>query len=177
MTVQARAGVPATEKQEAFAASLLREVNGDERGEELIAEHRAAGTFDDRRETSNLIDALMNIRKAQRADAGRRADVGVAWPEPSRYAVEYQGVLRFYAVVDGKGRWTGRRFINRHKSDELGRVGRDEQREALAAINADPAAAQMRFAEELTRCYMCGRMLTDAASRARGLGLDCAGLR
>ena len=175
--IQARAGVPATEKQEAFAASLLREVNGDERGEELLAEHRAAGTFDDRRETSNLIDALMGIRKAQRADAGRRADAGVVWPEVGYYCVEYDGDLRFYAIRAGRGKWEGRTFCNRFRSDELGRVGRAEQMAVLASINADPEAAAKRFADETVRCFSCGRRLTDQESRRRGQGAECAGLR
>lgn len=41
------------------------------------------------------------------------------------------------------------------------------------AIAADPAAAQRRFAGEVVRCWICGRRLTDPASRQRGLGPDC----
>ena len=168
----ARAGVPASDKQIDFAAALAAQVHGDNAAEFILA-HREYGTFDDRKATSELIDALVRARNAMKAPRDR----GPAMPEPSRYAVEYGGVLRFYAVVDGKGRWEGRRFLNRFRSEELGRVGRDEQAAVVALIAADPAAAQMRFARELTRCFMCGRMLTDEASRARGIGPDCAGLR
>jgi hypothetical protein len=35
-------------------------------------------------------------------------------------------------------------------------------------------AAQMQFAQNLSRCYICNRTLTDDASRARGVGSECA---
>ncbi len=78
-------------------------------------------------------------------------------------------------MVEGKGKWSGRVFINRFRSDDLGRVGRAEALAAKAAIAADPEAAAMRFAKETVRCFSCGRRLTDAESRARGQGPDCAG--
>jgi len=98
-------------------------------------------------------------------------------PEPGYYAVEYQSVLRFYAVKAGKGKWEGRTFINRYKSDELGRVFRPEQAVVVAAILADPEAARQTFARETTHCYVCGRRLTDAESRRLGIGPDCRGRR
>jgi hypothetical protein len=100
--------------------------------------------------------------------------VVVETPEPGYYAVEYAGVLRFYAVREGKGKWEGRTFLNRYRSDYQDRVYRAEQEAVYGAILADPQAARMRFAVETTHCYMCGRRLTDAVSRARGIGPDCA---
>lgn len=38
----------------------------------------------------------------------------------------------------------------------------------------NPAGAALRYAQELGRCSRCNRTLTDEASRARGLGPDCA---
>jgi hypothetical protein len=42
-----------------------------------------------------------------------------------------------------------------------------------AAIDADPIAAQARFAAFATRCCNCGRVLTDEASKAYGIGPEC----
>lgn len=38
----------------------------------------------------------------------------------------------------------------------------------------NPAGAALRYAQELGRCSRCNRHLTDEASRARGLGPECA---
>ena len=38
----------------------------------------------------------------------------------------------------------------------------------------NPAGAALRYAQELGRCSRCNRTLTDEASRARGLGPECA---
>lgn len=38
----------------------------------------------------------------------------------------------------------------------------------------NPAGAALRYAQELGRCSRCNRTLTDEASRARGLGQECA---
>ena len=164
---------PATARQIAFVKDLALEC-GEDVGA-FMARHEAEGTFADSRLTSTVIDALI----ARRRDVRRAAPVAdtAAEVEPGYYALEYQGVLRFYRIAEGKGRWEGRTFVNRFRSDDLGRVGRDEAREVRAAIAADPLGTGMRFAAELTRCRVCARMLTDAESRARGIGPDCAGLR
>lgn len=161
---------PATEKQVAFAQSLAEQVHGENAAEFMLA-HREEGTFDDKQATSRLIDALLKLPKA-----GGKAEQ-VETPDPGYYCAEYQGVLRFYAVREGKGKWEGRTFLNRFKSDELGRVYRDEQTEVYAQILADPQAAQTKFAAETTHCYACGRRLTDAVSRELGIGPDCRGRR
>jgi hypothetical protein len=99
----------------------------------------------------------------------------VTVPEPGYYAVEYADVLRFSAVREGKGKWEGRTFLNRFRSDFQDRVYRAEQEAVYEAILADPDAARMRFATETAHCYRCGRRLTDALSRELGIGPDCRG--
>lgn len=90
------------------------------------------------------------------------------------YAVERAGTLYFYRVVTkSEGRWAGRQFVNRFRSDDLLPVTRREQDEVRALIAADVEAARMRFAQELTRCYVCGKMLTDDLSRTLGIGPVC----
>lgn len=165
-----RRALPASVKQIDFARTLIGELEGDN-AEEFFQAHVEAGTFDSMQATSGLIDALIARKRA----LPRAAQPEM--PEPGYYAVPYQGVLRFYAVKAGKGKWEGRTFINRFKSDELGRVFRAEQAEVVAAILADPADARNTFAVETTHCYVCGRRLTDAESRRLGIGPDCRGRR
>ena len=175
MTLKARAGYPATDRQVEFVRELAAEVHGDNAAEFMLG-HQESGTFDDRALTSELIDTLIAVRKDMRRRAAAKAPA-IEMPDEGYYAVQYDGVLRFYRVSEGKGRWEGRRLVNRFQSDVLGRVSRLESGAVADAINADPLGAGMLFARELTRCYRCGRMLTDSASRHRGLGPDCAGLR
>lgn len=94
-----------------------------------------------------------------------------------RYAVDNaEGVLRFY-VVDrpDEGRWAGRTFVSVLASDERHPVKGDAARAVLAKIAEDPRAASIRFGRELGVCGVCGRTLTDEASRAAGIGPVCAG--
>lgn len=42
-----------------------------------------------------------------------------------------------------------------------------------AAIDADPVAARARFASLTSRCCLCGRTLTDPASKCYGIGPEC----
>jgi uncharacterized protein (DUF2236 family) len=166
-----RRALPASTKQIDFARTLITELEGDN-AEEFFQAHVEAGTFDSMPLTSGLIDALIARKRAL-----PRAVADMAMPTPGYYAVEYQSVLRFYAVKAGKGKWEGRTFINRFRSDELGRVFRPEQAEVVATILADPEAAAKTFAVETTHCYVCGRRLTDAVSRELGIGPDCRGRR
>jgi hypothetical protein len=90
-----------------------------------------------------------------------------------RYAVEHDGVLRFYLV--SKNDAGTRTFVKRYVSDSLVRVNAGEQVAALRKIEADLTEARMTYARETTRCFTCGRRLTDPESMERGQGPDCAG--
>lgn len=94
--------------------------------------------------------------------------------EDGCYAVERAGTLYFYrAVTKSEGRWAGRQFINRFKSDDLLPIARRESEEARALILADVAAARARFVAETNHCYQCGKRLTDVISRGLGIGPKC----
>lgn len=43
------------------------------------------------------------------------------------------------------------------------------------ALDGDPHPARARFSAFTTRCFDCGRALTDAKSKTLGLGPDCRG--
>jgi len=156
---------PATERQRAFIASLVAD-----RDVPAGVDVSAVETLTSR-EASNLISTLQSYpRKRANADRDLHAP---ATPPAGHYAVEYGDVLRFYVVKPGKGRWEGRTFLNRFRSDYMDRVGRDETAAVYAAINSDVEAARKRFSDETVCCYACGRRLTDAESRALGIGPEC----
>jgi len=121
-------------------------------------------------------DAVQDARRVQQAVAATPAPTAPRAAVPvGHYAVEYQGALRFYAVVEGKGRWAGRTFVNRYHSDDLLDIHRTEALAVRALIAQDIEAAGQRFAAELTRCRRCARMLTDlpTAKRNGGWGPEC----
>lgn len=151
----------ATEKQLAFIVSLRVE----RALPEIEAEELSGLT---RKAASAEIERLLKMPKVGRA--AKAEEVTVA---PGYYAVEVGGVLRFYAVKAGKGRWEGRTFVNRFASDYFARIDRLEIAAARVAIAEDPKRAAERFASEIGRCYACGRQLTDAESRRLGIGPDC----
>lgn len=93
-----------------------------------------------------------------------------------RYAVENdEGHLAFY-VIDRptEGRWAGHTFVKVQASDELHKLPIPAAKGVLAKIAKDPKAASIRYGRELGQCGVCGRTLTDEASRAAGIGPICA---
>jgi hypothetical protein len=85
------------------------------------------------------------------------------------------GVLHFF-VVDrpAEGRWAGYTFLKEQASDEFYPVKGARKESILADIAQDPEAAGKAYADEIGRCFSCNRTLTDALSRSRGHGPDCA---
>lgn len=70
--------------------------------------------------------------------------------------------------------------------DRMGRLARDDfisdwrdnvrgpwEDKILVALVTDPAGCQARFAAFTSRCCICGRELTDPASKTYGIGPDC----
>ena len=90
--------------------------------------------------------------------------------------------LDFYALVQSH-RKTGtvmvlRRVLGGRTLESSPVVRKSEAERVLNALRAmstkESDEAMKRFADELGRCCLCGRTLTDEASRARGMGADCA---
>jgi hypothetical protein len=146
---------PMSEKQRAFITALCAELGKPEAAEAFFA------TEPDSVLASDKISALLREKKVMLPRAAAPAAPALPMPTPGYYAVRYGDRLNFYRVADGKGRWEGRRFLNRYKSDYLTRIPREEQSAVVREILADEGKAALRFAKELTRCYCCGRMLTD----------------
>ena len=179
-------GEPVSDRQADLIRKLYSEIDsefGAARADRYLSEHPT------RREASAHIDTLIDQAKkakAAHAAAATPAPVPAAaparverpalvFPEPGYYAVEYDHDIRFYRVKEGRGYYTGRFYLDRFKSDALMSIRYPEKIEVLRLINENPSEARMRFAVELTRCFSCGRMLTDGESRLRGQGPDCYG--
>lgn len=81
----------------------------------------------------------------------------------------------FVDVVEREGQWKGFRSVSRVIGGRSNvRVKGTTRRDALVAIEkAGYEAAGMRFAQELGRCYRCGKHLTDDLSRQLGIGPVC----
>ena len=92
------------------------------------------------------------------------------------YAVNWNGTLRFYRLrTSPDGRWEGRQWCNRFRSDHADRVGPAEETAVRAAILGATEQAAAAFSAKIGVCYICGRTLTDATSRAYGIGPVCRG--
>ena len=158
----------ASEKQVAFLMSLVKERNYPS-DEVARITSQIDGNSLSKSDASRYIAELLNASKKAPAKAG-----GIDLPA-GHYAVSYEGALRFYKIVDGKGRWDGYRFLNRYSSDNfVTRIPSAERSAVLSAISADIDSARRDFAVETVRCWRCGRRLTDEASRLAGIGPDCA---
>jgi len=86
--------------------------------------------------------------------------------------------LAFYRVDrPTEGKWAGYVFVKLVVGGQADRnVPRDHTAGILARIDAD-ADAGPRYGREIGRCCACNRHLTDEASRAAGIGPDCAAKR
>jgi Family of unknown function (DUF6011) len=94
------------------------------------------------------------------------------------YAIERDGVLKFYKVDHGRPgtRWDGYVFLAVQASDDYHPIkNREIKQQILSGIAKDLEEAMTRYGQEIGRCGRCHRTLTDAESRAYGIGPDCRG--
>lgn len=142
-------------------------VRGDTFATEAEARARANELWTDGRDRARL-------RYFQQNGAPAPAD---GLPPAGRYAVEMDGQLRFFHVDrPTEGRWAGYVFVSQQAGDDLYPVKNPHGRaRVLLAISVDPEAAARRYGRELGVCGVCGRTLTNAESRAAGIGPVCAG--
>lgn len=124
---------------------------------------------------SKAIDLLKEGLASERAKQAPKAKgSGPAVPN-GRYAVEEDGVLKFFKVnTPEEGRWEGFTFVDIIASDTPYPIKNRERRKAiLATIAEDAQAAMLRYGVELGHCGHCGRPLTNEESRALGIGPVC----
>lgn len=103
-----------------------------------------------------------------------------AIPPDGHYAVtDSNGKLQFFVLA--RFPRNARRFATVSPSCKLVLGGKPDTpivglfaTELVTRALKNPAGAALRYAQELGRCSRCNRHLTDEASRARGLGPECA---
>lgn len=174
-----------SDKSAAYLRSILTErvlpakdgVDGSTRATRALA-MLDAGQLS-QKQVSRSIEAFKDCpRKPREQAAGSPEQARAALPEvpAGRYAVEEDGVLKFFRVDrPEQGRWAGYTFLKIQASDDLYPVKDYARKTAiLAAIAEDPRAASIRYGHELGACGICGRTLTDEDSRAAGIGPVCA---
>lgn len=99
-----------------------------------------------------------------------------------RYAIDpvnpsQKQQTHFYRIdAPEDGKWAGYVFVKEQAGDELHPVkGMSATIIIDAIVEAGPEAAMLRYGKELGSCGHCGRTLTDAESRAYGIGPVCRG--
>jgi hypothetical protein len=126
------------------------------------------------------IGQVRGILNCIRAEVLRVQDAGEGAGEPlmvndGRYALLMTDKLRFFKVnTPTEGRWAKFTFVNEvfGGGNKISIRNRDFRNEVLTAIANDPDALT-RYGQELGECGVCGRELTDAQSRAIGIGPVC----
>ena len=169
---------PISDSQRRFIRNLLERKTGD-----LVNLLKAEPAIIDRynlSDASKVIDRLMGYPD----DRSKEQDMNRAVPEvPSgRYALNgADGIMRFYQVEHGKagGRWASYLFVSQITGAPGGfhhnpLRGFDARKAVLEQIAAEPDEALRRFGRELGICGCCGSPLTNAESRAAGIGPVCA---
>lgn len=181
----------ATDAQIRFIADLVRKVdpNIGRTASEWVQGHIGAGTFT-RDMASDAITRLKDHAAAWRvanpapatpvahaaSGAPLRAVPDAATVPAGRYAIEVDGVVKFYRVDrPTEGTYAGRVFVKVQAGDDMHRLPWPVQVATLNAIaEVGAKEASIRYGRELGVCGRCGRTLTDEESRAAGIGPICA---
>lgn len=165
----ARSQRPATPGQRSYIEALLAERNTSGTKYEGWQPDWSKATLP---LASQVIHYLSSLPRKS-SSGSRWGSIPVGGAGYGYYALEVEGETRFYRVErPSKGAHAGKTFVKAQASDALYPV--PNFGEVLSAIAADPEAAGLRYAAEIGKCSRCNRTLTDAESRARGLGPDCA---
>jgi hypothetical protein len=179
ITAEALAPQRATERQIGFICRLLDEKDVAPKDGKTIADLKQEAATCTKARASNWITKLMSLPNKPAAaptPKGQNMPAHLADVPAGRYAVGIKGVLGFYHVqTPTEGRWAGYTFVKQQASDDLHPVKGERKYEVLRTIAATgPETASKRYGLELGKCGVCGRTLTDADSRAKGIGPVCA---
>lgn len=163
--------IPLTDKQLAFVTKLLNERrhNITVRPEDM-----------DKRSVSLYIKQLLSYPMKEQPEGG----IDLSGVPEGRYAAPNEdGELRFVRIdKPSEGKWAGYTFVQVQASDEWHRAGMSRPGQnyvgklttVLRNVVQDAKAASVLYGHEVGTCGVCGRTLTDAESRARGIGPICA---
>lgn len=162
-----------TPKQISFLRTLCAQ-KGTEFPEDIADMSRHA--------VSKLIDAT--IKLANVANAPKPVGLDISGIPDGRYAVEIEGDMKFLKVdnIPTNARsWAGWVFVKHQAGDNFWKGGAQRpngvysgpHEAALRAILLDPKGASIRYGQALGVCGVCGRILTDPESIAKGIGPIC----
>lgn len=157
----------ATDKQVAFILSLMAERVLEEESRQKAAEMLEDGLTAE--QASRWIERLLELPRKAQGEAGN--------VPAGRYAIPgADGQMRFYKVDrPEEGKWAGWVFVKVQAGDDLWPVrDKAERARILSEIGKDARAASVAYGQEIGACGICGRTLTDAESRANGIGPVCA---
>jgi hypothetical protein len=132
-------------------------------------------------QASAVIDWLL---KRPKKDSAPEQASGTSDVPDGYYALHdlegYANDINFFRLNTGKkgGRWEGVQFITHvvaggHDHPIKGTEGRGKVYDAIREQGQNEA--RMLYGQEIGRCGVCNRMLTDDTSRALGIGPVCAG--
>lgn len=132
------------------------------------------------REASNLIDYLLTLPEIETIEPTEpEAVTTITEPEAipaGRYAYTGTEGHTVFVKVDTptEGKWAGRTFVKLQVSGDYRWMDRNAQNAAKAAIRAQGIKeSALRYGHELGACGLCGLPLTNAQSRADGIGPKC----
>ena len=168
--------VPATERQMAFIADLLRAIDPDNAAEDMLAIEQAdspltkAGAS---REIERLIgerDRVRKVAKAERQQAQREATPAQAEISEGFYK---SGDGNIYQVTQARH---GSHFLAKVLDRETGKF--EYAGAAKRFVKADQRMTleeAKEYGKQTGNCLVCGRRLTAEASVEAGVGPVCAG--
>ena len=169
--------VPPTAKQTSFIKALLDELR-DKYGDDTL---RAPLNEAYRLQTltvesaSGVIESLIAVRDYKRSQAAPVAPQPSAAPvvTDGHYALDVDGVIKFYEVRNGSGKWEGYTFLDAVASDDRYPIkNRQNRDEILSLIAAAPLEAMKLYGREIGVCGHCGKTLT-SDWRKVGIGPVC----
>ncbi len=169
---------PISEARADFIRTLLTERAVPAAAASRLLDGLDAGTVDSRAAT-DAIDWLKRQPRAAAAAAPTGLPAADVVPA-GRYAIPTGDTaanrLAFYRVDrPTEGRWAGFVFVKLIVSDDEQRLSRAAAATILARIaEIGAAAASAAYGTEIGACGVCGRTLTNDASRAAGIGPICA---
>lgn len=160
--------------QVALISKLVLEINAlDRELGEKAASYTAAMDREGAWTRENTTRWIGNLIKKSRELSSAKTTAAPVEVADGRYAVEEEGVLRFFKVKNGNR--PGFVFLDIQASDDWHAIRNVTRiRQVVALIAQDPKAAMIRYGQELGECGHCGRTLTDEASRTAGIGPICA---
>ena len=159
------------------AASLIKSMAETRKAEANAALARLDGDDERANMAAAEIDSRVDVRLVLgRIPAGRYALDSAPDAQGAAHTVFW------HLDKPEDGRWAGWAFLKVQRGPETGRfstirpdgLASPAAAAVLEKIAVDPRAAAQRYGWEVGECSICGRALTDEASRRLGVGPTCA---